>query len=534
MADIEPETVAGTAMQDENNAPGPAPAAKALPPSPSAARRASVSSVSANRIRGLSQRFMESSPPLGMWAATGETISKAPSLAEIRRGSYGTAGWDAEGQRRNSVTSVGGKRTSVSRGSSLQSPGAPLASQTPLLYTASGRDDEIQHNDDEFPAMVFGRGEIVGQSYDRDAKKPTPIRGSTVEDVGEDEEDDDLEDLDPRPKRRSKDVKAMLGGLPRSDSSVQSFSNTTNNEPTASVPNEQGVYPNGYTFPPKKTIGEATIIGLKALGKYAITPIGFLVVLYCLNVVAWGGMLFLLLCNASPQMCYAPGGVENCNDIDAPRRIWIEIDSQILNALFCVTGFGLIPWRFRDFYYLMKFRIRKDQSALRKLAGYHNGWFRLPGSEKLPVIPRNSHDSEDSLDNPALPLPLKKTPDPPLTGVRAPPTALWKMDYVIWAFFMNTILQGVLSGFMWGFSRYTRPSWSTGLFIVMAMVVAAMGGLMQFKEGKRIKNVEGIPCEEKEVLRDIEKAEEKKREKSKEKGKAGKAKLASGSPEVAQ
>ncbi|KFY94778.1 hypothetical protein V498_03727 [Pseudogymnoascus sp. VKM F-4517 (FW-2822)] len=30
-----------------------------------------------------------------------------------------------------------------------------------------------------------------------------------------------------------------------------------------------------------------------------------------------------------------------CDDINSPRRVWIEIDSQILNALFCVTGFGL-------------------------------------------------------------------------------------------------------------------------------------------------------------------------------------------------
>ncbi|CAI4219476.1 unnamed protein product [Parascedosporium putredinis] len=49
------------------------------------------------------------------------------------------------------------------------------------------------------------------------------------------------------------------------------------------------------------------------------------------------------------------------------------------------TGFGLAPWRIRDLYYLMKYRLRGDHLALRRLAGLHPGWFRLPGSEKIPI-----------------------------------------------------------------------------------------------------------------------------------------------------
>lgn len=175
-----------------------------------------------------------------------------------------------------------------------------------------------------------------------------------------------------------------------------------------------------------------------------------------------------------------------------------------------MTGFGLIPWRFRDFYYLLRFRIRKDQAALRKLAGYHRSWFRLPGSDHLPIQPVSHNDPApepaDVYDNdPALPRPPKRAPDPPLTGARAPPTALWKMDYVIWAFVLNTFLQAILSGFMWGLNRYDRPSWSTGLFVGLACVVAGLGGLMQFLEGKRVKKVEGVPIDEAEMLKDVEK-----------------------------
>ena len=94
-----------------------------------------------------------------------------------------------------------------------------------------------------------------------------------------------------------------------------------------------------------------------------------------LNIVAWGGMLFLLLVNAAPAMCHP-----SCNDLYSPRRICtspnpflllitgIEIDSQILNALFCVTGIGLLPWRLRDGYLLL-------QGNWPKLSKIHAGWY---------------------------------------------------------------------------------------------------------------------------------------------------------------
>ncbi|KAF4156481.1 hypothetical protein CNMCM6936_005873 [Aspergillus lentulus] len=78
------------------------------------------------------------------------------------------------------------------------------------------------------------------------------------------------------------------------------------------------------------------------LWQWLRTPLRILITLYGLNVGAWGGMLFLLLCNAAPAMCDP-----SCNDPDSPRQKWIEIDSQILNALFCIPGFGLAPWRMR-------------------------------------------------------------------------------------------------------------------------------------------------------------------------------------------
>ncbi|KAJ3527168.1 hypothetical protein NM208_g10833 [Fusarium decemcellulare] len=204
-------------------------------------------------------------------------------------------------------------------------------------------------------------------------------------------------------------------------------------------------------------------------------------------------MLFLLLCNASPAMCHP-----SCNDIDSPRRKWIEVDSQILNALFCVTGFGLAPWRFRDLYFLLQYRGKGDTIALRRLAGIHRGWFRLPGSAELdPSIgPKNVSSSPELGSSLAVPFPEDTIPDAPLTGERAPATPIWKMDAVIWLMVWNTFLQCCLAGFMWGMNRHNRPSWSTGLFVALACIVAAVGGIIMFIEGKKVKGIEGVPVSE--------------------------------------
>lgn len=251
-------------------------------------------------------------------------------------------------------------------------------------------------------------------------------------------------------------------------------------------------FDNGYHFPPSYPKSEAFKHGLMSFLHYCITPVGFCVVLYGLNVVAWGGMLFLLLCNASPAMCYP-----DCNDINSPRRVWIEYDSQVLTALFSLTAFGLAPWRFRDLYYLMKYRLMRRQDALRRLAGIHSDWFRLSGSADLPVDvgPENVESlvAQGEVPEAAVPLPPKKIADPPLTAVRAPPTKVWKMDFVIWMAVWNTFFQCVLSGVMWGMNRFDRPSWSTGLFVALGCIVAGVGGVMIFFEGKRVKSVEGVP-----------------------------------------
>lgn len=200
---------------------------------------------------------------------------------------------------------------------------------------------------------------------------------------------------------------------------------------------------------PEKKPGwlKVTGTGLAKFFWWFLTPMGFFITIYMANIIAWGGMLFLLLVNAAPAMCKANNG--NCNHIDSPRRIWVEIDSQILNALFCVTGFGLIPWRFRDAYYLLQHRVKHSAHHLDKLAAVHEGWFQ------------------------------------PTRG-----TKMWKLDVVVWLYVANTFLQGALSGLMWGMTRYDRPAWATGLLVALACGVAGGAGGVVWWEGRRLKKLD--------------------------------------------
>ncbi|KAK3692807.1 hypothetical protein B0T22DRAFT_26382 [Podospora appendiculata] len=263
----------------------------------------------------------------------------------------------------------------------------------------------------------------------------------------------------------------------------------------ASVREHTDDFQNGYHFPPKYPWKESTKHGLASFWKFFITPWGFFWTIYGLNVVAWGGMLFLLLCNAAPAMC-----VPDCNDIDSPRRKWVEWDSQVLTALFCVTAFGLAPWRFRDLYYLLQYRIMGKYSGLQRLAGINRGWYRLPGSQELPIEVGPGKVTPD-IPMDAVPIPEKNMPDPPLTGQRAPATSVWKLDFVIWSMVLNTFAQCGLCGIMWGINRFDRPSWSTGFLVAVGCIIAMVGGLVMFFEGKKVKGIEGVPCSE----RDLEK-----------------------------
>lgn len=430
----------------ESDGPSQAAATTPGPESPSPAdherpRRPSVASRISYKVRSLSKDFEESNPPGGFMAATSEFASSAVAGAESpRRNSY-----------TNSAQSLPRRRTTMSDQS--VDP-APRESAEFNMAAATQQDVKMTPKHDDTAAASATTGPV-----EKDPSRATSDEATIAakSEKGPHENDDKPAAL---------------------------------TEP----------FDNGYHFPPSYPKREAFKHGTMAFLRYSITPVGFCVVLYGLNVVAWGGMLFLLLCNASPAMCYP-----DCNDINSPRRKWVEYDSQVLTALFSLTGFGLAPWRFRDLYYLMKYRLQGRHDGLRRLAGIHRDWFRMPGTEELPldVGPGNVEEQlrAGAVQEAVVPVPPSKIAEAPLTGVRAPATKVWKMDFMIWMMVWNTLFQCVLSGVMWGMNRYDRPSWSTGLFVALGCIVAAVGGLVMFFEGKKVKSIEGVPLTDRDRAR---------------------------------
>lgn len=399
-------------------------------------RRASVASnnKSIDSIpRRLSKSFQESDLPRGFFAATADMSS--------------------------SVVAAAARPRSGTQRSAEQQPQSPQQSLQRADTGGLATLDENRHLDDDDQTIVANRAALTGSSSSSpDNKEGSETTSQTERIVA------------------GSAAAAAAGAVAGAGAGAAAGESQLYND-----------YDNGYHFPPRYTTKESFMHGLRAFGHYLITPTGFLVVLYGANIVAWGGMLFLLLCNASKAMCYP-----TCNDINSPRRKWIEYDSQVLTGLFCVTAFGLAPWRFRDLYFYLQYKIRKDERAMRRLAGVHRGWIRLPGSEQLPATTGPNNIPADTPAS-AIPFPETKIPDAPLTGRRAPPTRQWAIVFVLFMNIMNTFLQAVLCGIMWGMNRYDRPSWSTGLFVALGCIAGALGGLGMFWEGKRVKGIEGVP-----------------------------------------
>jgi len=142
-----------------------------------------------------------------------------------------------------------------------------------------------------------------------------------------------------------------------------------------------------------------------------------LIVIYALNIVAWGGMLFLILVGAANKTMPE----------EQTRKNWIEIDSQILNALFCVTGLGLIPWRVRDAVYA---HVNKYEKKIRDLHVYT--------------------------------------------------TRLALIRTVVWIYIANSFFQIGMAVCMWSMDMNTRPPWLVGLFVGLGCLSGLIGGLIQF------------------------------------------------------
>lgn len=496
-------------------------------PPPPRRRVSTAASVTQSIASFTEDLVLKHDPAPGFLAATAQATSKAPTFGEIRKGSFGEEGWHSGKDGRSRVGSGGSKG---SKGRSWSGSSGKKKGSRDSVKEAHG----TGHGQGQLFAPLTEEPARISEDVRREASLHSSEEVEQRHEVVEEEEVTSYHDTKTARSRAT-------------DSLDTASTPEKSRDPAHSAAHLHRAHSSGYIPPPKLPWTQSSAIALKAFWRWFITPFGFLVTLYGLNVVAWGGMLFLLLCNASPAMCHAPVPTPenrekmppaaalalpgpyyfNCNDINSPRRVWIEIDSQILNALFCVTGFGLVPWRFRDLYYLLRYRFASTKKqglegkmyGLRVLGGIHRGWFRLPGSETVDTMPSQDYlrrlekennaksslppaaavnlDLEASLSSTPthdlrLPLPIDKRPADPVTSIRAPPTKVWLMDFFIWCQCWNTFFQCCLCGFMWGQDRYDRPPWSTGLFVALACIIAGVGGWVSFVQGRRVKRVEGV------------------------------------------
>ncbi|KAG7141021.1 hypothetical protein HYQ45_002270 [Verticillium longisporum] len=386
------------------------------------------------RVRGASISLINANPQLGMWQATGTAIAQAPNLTELR---------DPELGGDHIAFNAQGHSTRVAR----EEPDGELALVS---------------------SWVTRRQSGFGPGQQETSPEPIP----------------EVDPMDTRPN----DVTAAHGVL----DAPEDITNTQGalEPPRQDLKRRKSLH-EMRTTQEKAKWGPTIMNGLKAFWKFFITPSGFLITIYGLNIVAWGAMLFFLLLKAAPAMNHPSADADN-----SPRKIWLEISSQILNALFCVTGFGLAPWRFRDLYYYIRAVNFKKQTAMRKLANQNKSWFRPPawaagdGGDGIVV-------DEDSSE-------IAST----FTGKRAPPTPLWKLGFTIWMMVLNTFLQAVLCGFMWGYNRFDRPSWATGTFIALGCGVAMAAGLMSWWEGRKVKKIEGPEVQVVQEVQEVRQVEQ--------------------------
>ncbi|KAJ1322966.1 DUF2985 domain-containing protein [Microdochium nivale] len=457
-------------------------------------------------VRRASVAVMDSSPQLGMWQAAGTAIAQAPSVAELRGTETGGAdyiGFNSQGHSARVVEEdpdhdgelvlVRSSTLPARRRSGL---GIGEFGQTPALVrrgtgtALADLDEESSHGgslaDPAQPGSTSGVVPPDSSHGSEDKQKPQHKHHLHLHHHGH----------------------GFRGGLKRRQTLKEK-----------------------HRHERLESWGPTVRNGLLAFWKFFTTPAGFCITIYCLNIVGWGAMLFFLLLNAAPAMA-----VPTADDDNSPRKIWLEIDSQILNALFCVTGLGLAPWRFRDLYLFVRATRFHDADAMRRLARQNKGWFRpplwatgtadakndkesaayggsggsgaraqytnVPGGDQdhdqdieLGTSSGGRHSADDHHhDNDSTAADFEPRPfarATTFTGQSAPPTALWKLLFTIVMMVANTGFQCVLCYYMWGFNRFDRPTWATGTFIALGCGTGMFSGLMSWWEGRKVKKIEG-------------------------------------------
>lgn len=224
--------------------------------------------------------------------------------------------------------------------------------------------------------------------------------------------------------------------------------------------------------------------GLLKLWQRIWTPMGVLISVYFLLIVAWGTTLFVIMIGwtALPVL---------------QRFQWIEICSQILTALFAITGIGFLPWRLCDTYHIILIadyarlaRVREKRQSARQILGSQS--FKET-AEAAPTTPfeRALLQQQEStvilvltererrhLRKSVRAIAKSKTWFRPLGTMSQRATSLKMLAIIILLNDLNSGFQCVLCGFMWCVAPPKRPLWVIAMTICGALLSTSIAGLL--------------------------------------------------------
>ncbi|KAL5637135.1 hypothetical protein ACGC1H_000949 [Rhizoctonia solani] len=231
---------------------------------------------------------------------------------------------------------------------------------------------------------------------------------------------------------------------------------------------------------------------LNGFWEYITTPMGFISFVYGFLCAFWGAAIVIFLAK-----------IINLHNKDR-QDFWVEISSQIENALFTVTGVGLIPWRVIDTY------------RIAKIWHYRQVTRRLRRQAKLPAL-IDGNDLPDPTYNPNYVHVLSERQQKDLhyqqqkfmasqTWYRPHETETHKAFPIKTALFIclyidfNSVFQCMLCGCMWGLNRFQRPAWTTGTLIPASFLCGIAAGVLIWRGGNQTKKVKEVEQRLREAL----------------------------------
>ncbi|KAF8076500.1 hypothetical protein FPV67DRAFT_1664763 [Lyophyllum atratum] len=220
---------------------------------------------------------------------------------------------------------------------------------------------------------------------------------------------------------------------------------------------------------------------MKGVWSFLKTPMGIFAGIYGFLVVFWGAAIVLFV-----------GKLINLHNPNT-QGFWVEVSSQVENALFTVTGIGLIPYRVLDTYriywiwhYKRKTRKIRAKASLPQLFDEDD----LPDPKYDPNYVHVLTEKEEKfLHRQQRKFRYSQTWYRPhgTETHRAFPINLALLICLLND--GNSIFQIMLCGTMWGLDRFQRPAWSTGILIPCSFSCGIAAAVFIWRGGRKTRRV---------------------------------------------